>query len=101
MRNNFPTPLVSTLGVVSVEREDVKLFFGTSFIVSCFREVSETGGPKVHIFFRTPFWLPGKFLALGAPASMHLEVQFCAQNYPKCIAPSSPTPDGKNFVVTS
>ena len=62
MLNNFPTPLVSTLGVVSVEREDVKLFFGTSFIVSGFREVSETGGPKVHIFFRTPFWLQSTIL---------------------------------------
>ena len=101
MRNNFPISLVSTLGVVSVEREDIKLFFGTEFTLGSFRKVSERGGQKCTFFLGRHFGLRVAFLALGAPASMHLEVQFCAQTFPKCIAPSPPTPDGKNFVVTS
>ena len=87
MLNNFPTPLVSTLGVVSVEREDVKLFFGTRFTVGSFREVSETGVPKVHIFFGTPFWPELQFLALGAPASMHLEIRVLCTELPKVHSP--------------
>ena len=87
MRNNFPTPLVSTLGVVSVEREDVKLFFGTSFIMGSFREVGENGGQKCTFFVGRHFGLRVAFLALGAPASMHLEIRVLCTELPKVHSP--------------